>query len=405
MQYSWKLAVSTFNLLDRLKICSFFLNSNNYWTQDKYVREFEKKGAAFVGCRYAILVSSGSAANQLIANYVKDRWTKDSNRNQVILNSVTWQSNCSVWIREGFQPIFLDANLEDFSLNYNQLINYLKKNHSKVAAVFPTAVLGYVPNMKLLHELEDKYPEIKFCMDNCENFFGRYRRSDCNLTNVSSHFTSSTSGFIAHHWAGGTECGLIFTNSKEEYEYFVMSRAHGLRRNLLNYGEYKNSDLNKYTNPLVHSQFDFQTLSSNYRSSDITAFISLLDYNKWNNNIKKRKELYDEFYCSLDLTKFILPDLNRLGCDDVAFCLPIVLRQPDTKLFTKIKYLLDRLSIESRPFISGNMLRQENYRQYGDYKKFSNAEHLNNFGMYIGLHTKLKSLAIAKLCDELNRIV
>ena len=70
--YKWPLAQNEFTWLDRLKICGFFLNPKNRWTQDKYVKQYEQKLCEYTGARYAVFVSSGSAANQLIAQFTKD---------------------------------------------------------------------------------------------------------------------------------------------------------------------------------------------------------------------------------------------------------------------------------------------------------------------------------------------
>lgn len=403
MGYTWPLAVSTFSLWDRLKICSFFLNSNNRWTQGKYVRQLEWEAAYYVGVKHCVLVSSGSSANQLIAQQVKDRlvtsgeWPK---RNKVYFGAVTWQTNVSVWVREGFEPIFLDVNMEDFSVDYSSLESWLKLNHDEVAAVFPTTVLGYTCNVEKLLNLEKQYPKVKFALDACENFFGR-----TDYGNICSNFTSSTSGFVAHHINSGSELGFIFTNNQEEYEYFLLARAHGLRRNLQNYSiTIYNEKINEhYTNNLVDPQFDFQVLSSNYRSTDIAAFLCLLDAKKWTYNKLKRKDLYSIFRKNLNEDRFYLPQ-DRDGIEDVAFCLPLIIQDNNKKLYDKVRRYLTDNGIEQRSFVSGNMLRQKPYQQYGDYKDLKNAEYLNNFAIYIGLHTKVKEKQIIKLCKDLNAL-
>lgn len=405
---SWPLAVSTFNWRDRLKICSFFLESSNRWTQDKYVKKFEKVSASFVGSKYAVMVSSGSSANQLIAQQVKDRLVSQGEwprRNQVIVGAVTWQTNLSVWVREEFYPIFIDVTLDDFCLNYEILEKYLEQHHDTIACVFPTSVLGFTPNINRLLELQNQYPDIKFALDNCENFFSSYLNIDGQQKNICHPFTSTTSGFVAHHWNCGGEAGLIFTNNQEEYEYFLLARAHGLQRNLW---AYEGINLTtrvreKYRNRLVDSQFDFQVLSSNYRSTDIIAYLSLLDSKKWAKHKARRLYLYNSFYDSLDLNRYLLPNRRERAkiYTDIAFCLPIITKE---KNIEKIKYKLQSMDIEQRPFISGNMLRQKNYQQYGDYENYSNAEYLHNHGIYVGLHPHLQTWQIEELCVTLNNI-
>src|ERR1017187_7467784 len=111
---NWSLNINNFTKSDRKKIANFILNTENRWTQDKFVREYEKVMADFVGSKYAVFVSSGSTANTLLSYYLKDKLKNEPNRNIVVLPSITWQTSCSPWIRVGFNPQFLDISFDDF---------------------------------------------------------------------------------------------------------------------------------------------------------------------------------------------------------------------------------------------------------------------------------------------------
>ena len=111
--YKWPLNKNNFNIFNKLKICNFILNSKNRWTQDIQVKNFEKKFANYVGCKYSVFVSSGSTANDLIAQYYK---TISQEKDIVVLPSTTWQTSCSPWIKNGFSPHFIDISLDDFSI-------------------------------------------------------------------------------------------------------------------------------------------------------------------------------------------------------------------------------------------------------------------------------------------------
>ena len=115
-------------------------------------------------------------------------------------------------------------------------------------------------------------------MDNCENTFGSFENQ-----NISSFFTSTTSTYFGHQ-IQSVEGGFIFTNSKEEYEYFLMLRNHGMTRSL--------SEPQKYNNPDVDSRFDFYCLGNNFRNSDIHAFIGLLDLKRIHKLKKKREKSF-----------------------------------------------------------------------------------------------------------------
>ena len=423
--YTWPLAKNNFSIWDRLKICGFFLNPNNRWTNGPRVIDYENALAKYVGCRYAVFVSSGSSANALIAQYTKDKLVKSGEwpwRNRVICNALTWQTNVSVWLREGFEPIFIDVNLNDFCLDYDKLEEVLKTQNESIACVFPTAVLGYTPNIELLKQLAARH-NVKLALDCCENLFGSYSRHegvtfdggiDYKTFNICSEITSSTSMFIAHQISTGQEGGAIFTNDKDEYKYYLMARAHGLYRNLLPYTNglavndecsrnwlHYETEVQPLQNKLVNPQFDFQVLSSNYRSSDIVAYMGLLDFRRVHKYKQYREDLYEIWRANLDGDRYYLPS-PRSNVKDCVFCLMLICK--DVQLLQRVTdYLIDN-GIEYRPIISGTILRHKCYKSYGNYNDYPNSEYLTKNGLYIGANMNIKPKRLTKLAADLNQL-
>ena len=378
----WPLNVDNFTFFDRLKICSFFLNKNNKWTQNRLVNQFELKMADFVGSKYAIFCSSGSTANTLVAMRLRDLTSK----NIVIFPSTTWTTSVTPFIREGFAPKFIDVNLQDFSFNYHSLEKFLQVESGSVAAIFATSLLGFVPDISKLIDLSQRYG-VRLMLDNCENTFGKFEEQ-----NVSSFVTSTTSTYFGHHLQS-VEGGFVFTNSKEEYEYFLMLRNHGMTRSV--------ADNEKYLNKDVDSRFDFYCLGNNFRNCEIRSLIGMLDLKKADVHIAKRKSLFNIFESEIDESKFILPERyeNR---DPVPFAFPVICKE------FKIKKMgLDYCAvngIETRPIISGNLLRQTCFKKYAIAEEFPNSELLHHNGFYIGLHTKLKDNQVSDLVNNLNSL-
>ncbi len=391
MNYKWNLNESNFTYFDRLKICKFFLNPKNRWTQGNFVLNYENTWSKRVGSNHAICVNSGSSANTLIAQFAAEN--NPSNKNTVVFPSVTWQTSVSPWINLGFNPKFIDVNLNDFSMDLKKLDNYLKDNYKKVNTVFITSLIGVTPDILTAKQICNSY-NVTLKLDNCENIFGSYSGK-----HVCSELTSSTSLYFGHQTTTGSEGGIIFTNSDDEMVSYVLNRSHGLTRELLNYDLGKKY-YKKITNDEVNEQFDFNTLGSNFRMSNIAAFMGSLDFEKLDTYIKSRKQLY-KVYSDLISNDFILPKEYN-SRENVMFCLPIILKDKCHKKMNKIKHLLRNLEIEYRPIISGNLLRQTCYKKYENYKDFKNAEHLHNYGVYVGLHPKLKQRQIYLLTRKLN---
>lgn len=387
---SWPLNVSNITLLDRIKLASFFIQPKNKWTQDRHVTEFEKIMANYIGCKYAVFVSSGSTANTLISQYVKDLLKDTPNKNIVVLPSTTWQTSCSPWIREGFKPHFIDISLDDFSINKLKLEEYVKQNADNIACIFPTSLIGFTPDIDFYLKLQAKYG-VRVYFDNCENTLGKY-----NLKNVSAYFTSSTSTYFGHQ-VQSVEGGFIFTNSYEEYEYFLMNRNHGMTRSLKMYG----LPNDKYKNNQVDELFDFYSLGNNFRNTDIHAFIGKLDFKRHDTYTSKRIELYNLYKNSLDRDKFYLCDSRPL-CTDVPFCLPVISKKSQ-KL--QIIQLCKDLSIEYRPIISGFLGYQTCYRKYfNEVSNYPNSINLHENGIYVGLYSRVSPKSILKFTEKLNQL-
>lgn len=381
---NWKLNELSFSLLDKLKICKFIL-FDSFWTMNKNVLQFENKMANYVGSKYSVFVSSGSTANTILAYYLKDNFYT-SKKNIIVFPSTTWTTSISPFLREGFKPKFIDISLNNFCMDLDKLEEYLKNESSKTACIFITSLLGFTVDINKLTELGKKY-NVKIMMDNCENTYGKY-----NGRNVSSYFTSTTSTYFGHQLQS-VEGGFIFTNDYTEYEQFLMYRNHGMTRSV--------KEKEKYENKNVNPQFDFYLLGNNFRNSDIHAFIGLQDFKRIEKSTNKRIKLFNYFKLNVN-SNIVHLTTETKNSTDVAFSIPLVFKNIEHK-----KIMLDfckNYNIETRPIISGNLLKQTCYSQFDDYTKFENSEYIDIHGFYVGLHSKLKFEQVKLLVEEINKL-
>lgn len=389
----WPLNTNNFTSSDRELIANFILDQKNRWTQSVKVQDIEQEMAKFIGIKYALFVSSGSAANTLLAQYFKDKNGID--KKFVVLPSTTWQTSCSPWIREGYDPLFIDIQLKDFCMNQDMLIQTLDKYKNNIAAIFPTSLIGFVPDINFYQKISQTY-NIPVMMDNCENTLGLFDNK-----NISSYFTSTTSTYFGHQ-IQSIEGGFIFTDNENEYEYFLMMRNHGMTRSLDAYRINKD----KFINRDVDESFDFYCFGSNYRNSDLNAFIGILDLNRANYYQKRRIQLYTLYKNLLDPNRFYLPD-SRPMCEDVPFCLPIV--SQNASVTQKAMKLCYDSGIEYRPIISGFLGNQTCYknifsRAHNIDRSYSGSQFLHTNGFYIGLYPALEEEKIEWLCKALNAL-
>lgn len=386
----WYLNINNFSLRDKLKICKFILCKKNRWTQDIQVKKFEQEMANYVGSKYAVFVSSGSTANELIAQYHKSILGE---KDIVVLPSTTWQTSCSPWLKNGFKPHFIDISLEDFSIDKEKLTSFVKENAEQIGCIFPTSLIGFSPDMDFYKNLQSTYG-VKVAFDNCENTFGSFDKK-----NVSQYFTSSTSTYFGHQ-IQSIEGGFIFTNSEEEYKYYLINRSHGMVRSLTPYG----LDVKPLANPKVDPLFDFYSLGSNYRNTDLNAFIGRLDFKRIPSYTKSRKKLYSLFREELDDSKFFLPK-DRVRSEDSPFCLPIISKNKNKNFIDKCRKICKDNHIEYRPIISGFLGYQTCYEDYfNSHDDYKNSINIHENGFYIGLHYGVKEKSIKDITKKLNEV-
>lgn len=373
---NWPLNDSNFTIKDKLKIASFFLGKNR-WTQSKYVDLFEDKMATYVGA-YATFVSSGSAANTLVANYYKE---KLGVRN-VIVPATTWATSVSPFILAGYKVYFCDVNEDNLAMCPQKLGEAIENIEGKTL-IFPTSLLGYNIEYDKYFDIIEENDNLYLAVDNCENTFGKQ-----DGEHVCSKTISTTSTYFGH-MLNSVEGGFVFSQNQSESDYFRMARNHGMTRGVVT-----------NFNDSVDDLFSFQELGSNFRNSDINAFIGLLDFERKNEYAALRMELSEYFFSKLRYDFWRFHD-TELG-SNYPFCLPII--HGKSKICERARGICQALGIETRPIISGNLLRHSAFRNYGNASDYKVSEFLSTNGFYIGLHSGVSKSMIDKLTGELNKI-
>ena len=118
--------------------------SNWISSQGEYVDRFEKSFADFIGTKYALSCSNGTAALHLalLAGGIEKG-------DEVIVPSFTWISTANAVRYIGATPIFADINNETLNLDYKSLKDLVS---SKTKAIIPVHLYGQPAEMSELSE-------------------------------------------------------------------------------------------------------------------------------------------------------------------------------------------------------------------------------------------------------------
>jgi UDP-4-amino-4,6-dideoxy-N-acetyl-beta-L-altrosamine transaminase len=282
---------------------------SDWLTQGPKIKEFENAIAAYCGAKYAVAVSSGTAALHiacLAAGLGKDDtlWTSP--------NTFVASANCALYC--GAKPDFVDIN----SLTYNIDIDKLEaklieasKTDSLPKIVIPVHFAGQSCEMEQIYDLSKKY-NFKIIEDACHALGGSYKNKK-----IGSCEFSDMTVFSFHPVKTLTtgEGGMILTNNEELYEKLLLLGTHGITKTP---EKFTNKDLAfdrpyftnpkseidnlQSVNPWYYEQID---LGMNYRITDIQAALGLSQLDRIDGFIVRRRELvrrYNELFSDFPLT-------------------------------------------------------------------------------------------------------
>ena len=362
-------------------------------TQSKNVRQFEDKWSRWLGVKYSTFVNSGASANFITLAILKHS-NKNKNKNQIIVPSLTWISDVASVIMNGFKPVFVDANLENLSMNVDQVI---KKISKKTLAVFITHTLGFNGlNEKLIKTLKRK--KIHLLEDVCESHGATFKNKKLGTFGLISNF----SFYYAHHMTT-IEGGMICTNDKKIYEMSRILRSHGMLRESGN-KSYEKKVIKK--NKTLSPQFTFLYPALNFRNTEIGAAIGLNQLKNLSKNNFNRSSNLKYFINLLDENKY-WKAFDLKGNSNYAF--PIILKTKNISKRNLFERTLEKSGIEFRRGTAGggNQLRQPYLKEFSkniNFNKFKNVDHIHFFGYYIGNYPTLKKSKIKEIAIILNKI-
>jgi len=177
-----------------------------------------------------------------------------------------------------------------------------------------------------------------------------------------------------------------------------MARNHGMTRGMPD----------RYKNSQVDESFDFFLLGSNYRTTNLIAYMHSLDFDrslKWSE--ENRRQISEEFYRNLDQNKFYVPH-NYTGrqSEYIPLAIPIIryAEYGNIDLIEKVKTYLKSVGVGYRGLVGSNLLRHTAFKNLGDPESYSGADYLHFNSIYIGLHAGVTKKMAFDLAQELNKL-
>ena len=176
----------------------------------------EEDMAAYLGCRYAVGVASGSDALLLSLMSLAILPGDD-----VITVPFTFFSTAGVVSRLHARPVFVDIQPDTFNIDPEQIE---RKITSRTKAIIPVHLFGQCADMEKILDVANRHG-VKVIEDACQAIGAEYNGKKAGTFG----YTGCFSFFPSKNLGGVGDGGLIATNDKALTELLLALRVHGSR--------------------------------------------------------------------------------------------------------------------------------------------------------------------------------
>lgn len=264
---------------------------SDYLTQGPVIPQFEEAFAKYVGAKYAVAVSNGTAALHLCA------MAMDLQPGQkVITTPITFAASANCIRYCGGEVVFADIDPDTYLLDIKEVRKLLESApKGTYAGIIPVDFAGRAVNLEAFRALADEH-NLWIIEDSCHAPGGFFRDSkgiDQTCGNGNFADCAIFSFHPVKHIATG-EGGMITTNSESTYRRLQMLRTHGITRDA---STLSNTLEEAFGVPMPKTveypgwYMEMQELGYNYRMSDIQAALGLSQLSRAEEGIRRRREI------------------------------------------------------------------------------------------------------------------
>jgi CDP-4-dehydro-6-deoxyglucose reductase, E1 len=366
-------------------------SSLDFWlTTGRFAAKFESGLAAFVGCRSAALVNSGSSANlvalsALTSPVLGERRLQPGD--EVITVASGFPTTVNPILQNRLVPVFVDVNLRTYDVDASQLD---AARSPRTRAVMLAHTLGNPFDVGAVTAF-CKQHGLWLVEDCCDALGATYQGKNCGTFGD----LATLSFYPAHHITMG-EGGAVLTNPP------------GLKRIVESFRDWgrdcwcepgKDNTCGKrfdwQLGDLPHGfdhKYTYSHVGYNLKATDMQAAVGVSQLKKLPGFIEARRHNFRVLYEGLaDLEKYLILPEATPGSEPSWFGFPIAVR-PDAP-FTREQLVrhLESKKIGTRLLFGGNLLRQPAYKNavYRKVGELPNSDFVMNQVLWIGVYPGL----------------
>ena len=371
-RYWYPLSMPTYGVREIMEaldsMCSF------QTSMSAKTRRFERQFAEYQGCADGVFCNSGSSADLLLAFLLTDpRCRKLQPGDEVLVPVVTWPTHIWSVMMAGLKPVFVDVDPTTLNICLDDL---KAKITERSRAIFLVHLMGNPCNMDYICDLAREHG-LEILEDCCEALGSEW--DGIKVGNFG--LAGSYSFFFSHHMMT-MEGGMISARDVDIADRLRILRAHGWVRN----SEGTHYDDQSYKD--IDPRYAFVNWGFNLRPTEVQSAFGIHQLEKLPAMNARRVEKGEELFKFLEQYRDILMVPTRHPkAHAVWFAIPMVLTESAPFTVDDFKNFLESHGVETRPLVTGNILRHPVREVFPDLQigSFKGADIVHSRGFYIGL--------------------
>jgi hypothetical protein len=344
---------------------------SDYLTQGPKVKEFEDAFAEYIGSKYAVAVSNGTAALHISA-LAMDMKPGD----KVITTPITFVASANCIRFCGGEVVFGDIDPQTYLLDIKSVRKLLESSPiGTYKGIIPVDFAGRAVNLEEFRQLAEEYG-LWIIEDACHAPGGYFVDSKGEQQKCGNSKFADLAIFSFHpvkHIACG-EGGMITTNDVNVYKELHRLRSHGITKFddvYLNSAEFASGVKGETEYPGWY--MEMQELGYNYRMTDIQCALGVSQLHRANNGLEIRRSIAKRYDEAFKDKSFIIGQSGavnghayHLYVIEVKDRLKLYKKLRENKIFAQIHYIPAHLMPYYRKFgyKEGDMPAAENYYKH-----------------------------------------
>lgn len=269
----------------------------DYLTQGPKIDEFEEAFAEYIGSKYAVAVSNGTAALHLCALALGV-----NENSRVITTPITFAASANCIRYCGGTVEFADIDPETYLLDINKVRQKLESApEGTYQGIIPVDFAGYPVNLEEWRALADEFG-CWLIEDACHAPGGSFLDSKGEERRCGDGSLAELAIFSFHpvkHIAAG-EGGMITTNDEDLYKKLLILRTHGITKS----EEFMEENHGGWYYEMVE-------LGYNYRLTDFQSALGLSQLKRAEEGLARRRELADRYDQAFADSTVLTPDVEE----------------------------------------------------------------------------------------------